>query len=211
MSILLAVVSIPQAALATDPWETVNRDVFFVNEQLDAAALKPIARSYQSLVPRPAQQGIQNFFSNINDVNVLVNDLLQFRLADAATDTGRLLINSTLGLGGLLDVASRFGLQKNEEDFGQTLASWNVASGPYLVLPIFGPTTLRDSVGLVVDTSLNPLNLVNDSTARLTGYAVDEIDYRARLLPLDELVVGDRYLFLREAYLQRRAYLINDG
>lgn len=173
--------------------------------------MRPIATTYMTFVPRVARQGIGNFFSNINDINVFVNDLLQLKFGDALTDSGRFAINSTLGVVGIIDVASNLGLEKNEEDFGQTLGYWGVESGPYVVLPVFGSSNVRDSFGLVLDTLFNPIQYHDEESVRLTLFVVAETDTRASLLSLDELVSGNRYLFFREAYIQRREYLVNDG
>ena len=147
----------------------------------------------------------------INDINVFVNDLLQFKFDAALSDSGRFFINSTLGLVGFIDVATGMGLEKNEEDFGQTLGAWGIQSGPYVVLPVFGSSNVRDSFGLVLDTLFNPIQYHDEAEVRLGLFVVQEIDTRAALLSLDELVSGNRYLFFREAYVQRRDYLVNDG
>jgi phospholipid-binding lipoprotein MlaA len=173
--------------------------------------VRPVAATYTTFVPRMARQGIGNFFSNIDDINVFVNDLLQLKFDDALTDSGRFAINSTIGIVGILDIASDLGLQKNEEDFGQTLGRWGVASGPYVVLPGFGSSNVRDAFGLVLDTLFNPVQYSNQAELRLTLWVIEEIDTRASLLALDELVSGDKYLFYREAYTQRREYLVHDG
>jgi phospholipid-binding lipoprotein MlaA len=162
-------------------------------------------------LPRFARQGIGNFFSNLDDINVFVNDLLQLKLDDALVDSGRLLVNTTIGVGGVFDFASDFGLQKHEEDFGQTLGRWGVGSGPYLMLPIFGASNARDSVGLILDTLFNPIQYQDSSSARLALFVLRETDTRSSLLALDELIIGNRYLFIREAYVQRREYLVQDG
>ncbi|HAJ74882.1 MAG TPA: hypothetical protein DCM64_00340, partial [Gammaproteobacteria bacterium] len=169
------------------------------------------ATTYTTFVPRIARQGIGNFFSNINDINVFVNDLLQLKFDDALSDSGRFLINSSVGLGGLIDVAFNFGLRKNEEDFGQTFGRWGVQSGNYVVLPVFGTSNVRDAFGLVLDTLLNPFQYLGDDSLWISMFLLEEIDNRASLLALDELVSGDRYLFYREAYIQNRIYLLNDG
>lgn len=135
-----------------DPFESYNRAMFSFNDNVDQYVLKPVAKGYQYIAPTPVQKGVSNFFSNLDDVLVLVNDLFQFKFGQAASDTGRILINSTLGLLGLIDWASDLGLDKNNEDFGQTLGYWGVPSGPYFVLPFLGPSTIRDTSGLVVDT-----------------------------------------------------------
>ncbi|MFK7862875.1 MAG: VacJ family lipoprotein [Pseudohongiellaceae bacterium] len=204
-------ISTSVSAQSPDPWGKANRQTFAFNDFFDQLIVRPVAVTYTTMVPRIARQGIGNFFSNIDDVNVLVNDVLQLKLKDAAGDTGRLLINSTIGLGGVLDVATGIGLQKHEEDFGQTLGFWGVGAGPYVVLPIFGASNVRDSFGLVLDTLFNPIQYQDNSATRLTLFTVRETDTRASLLALDELIGGDKYLFIREAYIQRRNYLVNDG
>ena len=201
----------PAQAQTYDPWQRTNQFVFKWNDYFDQLIVKPVASTYNLFVPRIARQGIGNFFSNIDDINVFVNDLLQFKLDAAANDSGRLLINSTLGLGGFVDVASGFGLRKNEEDFGQTLGSWGVGTGPYVMLPVFGASNVRDSFGLMLDTLFNPIQYHEDESLRLSLFLVRETDSRSRLLALDELITGDRYLFVREAYTQRREYLVTDG
>jgi phospholipid-binding lipoprotein MlaA len=198
-------------AQTSDPWRETNERVFKLNDYFDQLIVKPVASAYTLFIPRIARQGIGNFFSNIDDINVLVNDLLQLKLDAAANDSGRLLINTTMGIGGVLDVASGFGLYKNEEDFGQTLGSWGVGSGPYVMLPVFGASNVRDSFGLVLDTLFNPIQYHDDASLRTTLFLLRETDSRSGLLALDELITGDRYLFVREAYVQRREYLVKDG
>lgn len=198
-------------AQTEDPWEEANRRSFAFNDFFDRLVVRPVASTYNLFVPRFIRQGIANFFSNINDVNVLFNNLMQLKIEEALSDSGRILINSTVGLGGVLDIASDVGLRKNEEDFGQTLGAWGVGSGPYVVLPMFGASNLRDSFGLVLDTLFNPIQYQNDEELRYGLYMLQEVDTRSSLLSLEELVTGDRYLFFREAYIQRREYLVNDG
>ncbi len=201
----------PAKAQTYDPWQRTNERIFRLNDYFDQLIVRPVATTYNLFMPRIARQGIGNFFSNIDDINVFVNDLLQFKLDAAANDSGRFLVNSTLGLGGILDIASGFGLQKNEEDFGQTLGSWGVGAGPYVMLPVFGASNVRDSFGLVLDTLFNPIQYHDDEELRLTLFLLRETDSRSRLLALDELITGNRYLFVREAYVQRREYLVTDG
>lgn len=208
---LLAVLVFQQTALAADPWENTNRRIFRFNDFFDAVLVRPVAVIYSNGLPRVVQQGIGNFFSNIDDINVFVNDLLQLKFDDALSDSGRFLLNSTIGVAGVLDVASGLGLEKNEEDFGQTLGHWNIPPGPYVMLPALGPSSLRDALGLILDTAFNPLQYQDDYSLRTALILVEEIDGRASVLALDELISGDRYLFLREAYLQRREYLVADG
>ncbi|MCY4266107.1 MAG: VacJ family lipoprotein [Gammaproteobacteria bacterium] len=212
--VLLPVFMLPgESALAQvqDPWINANQRIFRFNNFFDAILVRPVANTYTVVIPRFARQGIGNFFSNINDINVLVNDVLQLKMDAALTDSGRFLINTTIGLGGFMDVASSMGLQKNEEDFGQTLGYWGVGTGPYIVLPVFGTSNARDSFGFVLDTLFNPIQYQDDVPMRLSLLTMQEIDTRSSLLALDELVGGNRYLFFREAYMQRREYLVNDG
>ena len=197
-------------AQTADPWRQTNERIFQFNDYFDTILVRPIAQTYTTVLPRVVRQGIGNFFSNINDINVLVNDILQLKLADAASDSGRLLVNTTLGVGGIMDVATDLGLRKNQEDFGQTLGKWGVGSGPYVVLPVFGSSNVRDSFGLVLDTLFNPIQYA-DSEIKIPLFLMDEINNRANLLALDELVTGNRYLFVREAYNQNREYLVADG
>lgn len=208
---LLIDVSSTALAQTNDPWINANQNVFEFNDFFDRILVRPVAATYTTFAPRIARQGVGNFFSNINDINVFVNDLLQLKFDDALSDSGRFLINSTVGIGGLLDVASDLGLQKNEEDFGQTLGAWGVGSGPYVVLPVFGSSNVRDAFGLLLDTLFNPIQYQDEQSLRWSLILLQEIDTRASLLALDELVSGDRYLFFREAYIQRREFLVNDG
>jgi phospholipid-binding lipoprotein MlaA len=198
-------------AQTNDPWRETNERLFRLNDYFDQLIVRPVASGYILFIPRIARQGIGNFFSNIDDINVFVNDLLQLKLDAAMNDSGRFLVNSTLGLGGVLDIASGFGLYKNEEDFGQTLGHWGVGAGPYVMLPVFGASNVRDSFGLVLDTLFNPIQYLDEESLRLTLFFVKETDARSGLLALDELITGDRYLFVREAYVQRRDYLVADG
>ena len=211
MTVSLFSCSAVAASQTSDPWREANTYVFKWNDYFDQLVVKPTAFAYTTFLPRFMRQGIGNFFSNVDDINVLANDILQLKFAAAAGDSGRLLVNSTVGVAGFLDVASSVGLRKNEEDFGQTLAAWGMDSGPYVMLPVFGASTVRDSFGLVIDTVFNPLQLIEDRSLRLGLFLLDETDSRSDVLALDELITGNRYLFIREAYLQRREYLINDG
>ncbi len=199
------------AALASDPWESTNIRIYRFNTFLDSWVLRPVASTYTTLVPGLVRQCIGNFFSNVDDVNVLANDLLQLKFRDAASDSGRLIINTTVGIGGVIDVASSVGLSKNEEDFGQTFGRWGVGAGPYVVLPFFGPSTARDTVGLVLDTLFNPIQYTQEEGVRNSLTALGFIDDRASVMSMEGLISGDEYLFVREAYLQQREYLVNDG
>ncbi len=197
-----------------DPFETFNRGVYKFNDTLDKAVVKPVAKGYKAVVPSPVQKGLSNFFSNLNDVTVTANDLLQLKVKQAASDTGRMLVNTTVGVLGLIDVASSVGLAKHNEDFGQTLGYWGVGSGPYLMLPFFGPSSVRDSVGLYADTVTSETSRLKHVAVRNEVYATTFLVKRASLLDeekvLDEAAI-DRYSFIRDAYLQHRQNLVYDG
>lgn len=195
----------------TDPWQALNRPVYRFNKFVDRHLLRPVAVAYRNYVPGVARTGVRNFFNNLDDVNVLANDILQLKMRAAANDAGRLAVNTTLGLGGLFDVATGFGWEKNYEDFGQTLGYWGVGDDGYLVLPLLGPSTLRDAVAMGADYWLNPVRLVRDSSSRAGLLTLDVIDTRVAYLPAEELIRGDEYVFVRNAYLQRRDYLVADG
>ena len=208
-----------------DPLERYNRSMYKFNDTLDKYMLKPVAKGYDAITPNPVQKAVSNFFSNLDDVLVIVNDMLQLKPGQMASDTGRVLINSSIGLFGLIDWASDIGLEKNNEDFGQTLGYWGVPAGPYFILPFLGPSTIRDTGGLVTDTyyfdpqyreietsfpppSRRPESLVWNLTA------LDKVDIRAKLLQTENILdtaALDPYVFIREAWLQRRNYLVNDG
>ena len=197
-----------------DPFESANRVVANFNEGMDTLLIKPVARTYDSIVPSPVRTGVINFFGNIGDVFIGVNNLLQGKPTAAASDFGRVVVNSTIGLVGLIDVASGLGLEKNEEDFGQTLGRWGVDTGPYLVLPFFGPRDLRDTVGLIVDLKLDPVGNLDHVPTRNSLLALRMTSDRASLLPADKVIMEaaiDKYAYLRDAYLQRRRSLVYDG
>jgi len=199
-------------AKEVDPWEGFNRAVFRFNMTLDRWILKPVAKGYDAVLPDPVQKGVGNFFDNIGEVGNIANDVFQWKWKQAGNDTGRLLTNSTLGLFGIFDVASKFGLDENDgEDVGQTFEKWGVKSGPYLVLPIFGPSTVREAISMPVDYVLDPVTYVDPVEAKYGLSATRIVDERADLLDIEDLASGDLYLFVREAYLQRRSYLEKDG
>jgi phospholipid-binding lipoprotein MlaA len=184
-----------------------------VNDSLDRAILRPTARAYVKVTPRVVRTGVNNFFSNLEVTTTLVNDLLQGKVRAAGHDTARLLLNTTLGLGGLFDPATAAGIDRNDEDFGQTLGKWGVVNGPYLMLPLMGPTTVRDGFGEAVDTFTEAPHYLEDDSTRYLITAVEVIDIRAGLLDLDEQLNQsfDRYAFVRSAWLQRREYKVKDG
>lgn len=195
-----------------DPWENLNRKIFAFNHRLDRWILRPVAKGYKTITPNFVELGIGNFFNNLDEVSNALNSALQWKWGQAGNDSGRLLLNSTVGLAGLFDVASKAGLPRSEgEDFGQTLAVWGVESGPYLMLPFLGPATLRDGVSKFADRYTNPVTYVDPTEAEWGLRIVDVIDSRAQLLQADSLIAGDSYVLLRDFYLQRRNYLINDG
>jgi phospholipid-binding lipoprotein MlaA len=197
-----------------DPLEPLNRGIYKFNDVVDKAVLKPVATGYKEAMPDLVRSAVGNFFSNLDDVLVLLNDLLQFKLDRAASDISRLIWNTTVGIAGLIDVATPMDLPKHNEDFGQTLGYWGIGNGPYLVLPFYGPSTLRDTVGTVVDIHFDPVAQHTPVSERNSAIAIHGVDNRSRLLDaekvLDEAAI-DRYVFLRDAYLQRRRGLIYDG
>ncbi len=198
-----------------DPLEPINRAVFDFNEGFDKYILKPAARGYDAGVPADIKLMVTNFFSNLTQPVVAVNALLQGKAQQSSQDAARFLINTTMGFAGLFDAAESFDLPVNNEDFGQTLAVWGVADGPYLVLPILGPSNIRDGLGWVADQYVYPLNYHDDHAVVWGGRSLDIVDTRARFLPSDEVLKqaagDDKYLFVREAYRQRRRNLIYDG
>ncbi|WP_153039242.1 VacJ family lipoprotein [Microbulbifer sp. Q7] len=195
-----------------DPWEGFNRAMFRFNDTADRWFLKPAAVSYRQITPVFMQTGISNFFANMHEVNNVLNNILQWKWGQASNDTGRFLINSTVGVVGLFDVAQHMGLERSDgEDFGQTLAVWGMESGPYLVVPFMGPSTVRDAPAIVVDWYTNPLTYLEDNAVENTLKGIDLIQLRASLLQTESLLQGDRYVLMRDAYLQRREFLINDG
>jgi phospholipid-binding lipoprotein MlaA len=197
-----------------DPLEPLNRGIYKFNDVVDRTVLKPVATGYREVTPDPVRTAVGNFFSNLDDALVLLNDLFQFKLEQAASDFSRLVWNTTAGIAGLIDVATPMELPKHNEDFGQTLGYWGMGNGPYLVLPLFGPSTLRDTVGLAVDSRFDPVWQHTPVDERNTAVTIHTVDGRSRLLDaekvLDEAAI-DRYVFLRDAYLQRRRGLVYDG
>jgi len=197
-----------------DPYESFNRKVFAFNDTLDTYALKPVATAYTKVVPSPVRTGVHNFFGNFSDAWSAVNQLLQGKPADAGSMTLRVLANTTIGIGGLFDPATSLGLERKSEDLGQTLGVWGLNPGPYLVLPLFGSSDIRDAIALPADTYVAPALLVNTTWQKIGVDAVGVIDTRAGLLGasqmLDELAF-DRYTFMRDAYVTRRRSLVYDG
>lgn len=203
-----------QSAGVSDPLEGYNRAMYQFNDAVDTAILKPVAQGYDAVVPDPISHGVSNFFSNLNDITVIINDLLQGKFYQAYRDTHRFVLNTTVGVGGIFDVASLSGLNKNNEDFGQTLGVWGAEPGAYVVLPFFGPRNVRDSFGLVGDMFTDPVMYVEGDDARFALIGIQVIDSRANMLKaekvLDEAAI-DEYTYVREAYMQRREHLVFDG
>jgi len=198
-----------------DPLEKYNRVMYSFNDTVDRAIIKPVAQGYDFIMPDPISHGISNFFNNLNEITVIVNDLLQFKFAQAADDTGRFLLNSTVGIAGIFDVAGYAGHKKHDEDFGQTLAVWGVSSGPYFVFPILGPTTFRDGAGWLVDFNVtDPIAYVDHVPTRNQLYGTKFFDTRANLLGVSKVLEEaslDEYAYVRSAHLQYRQNLIYDG
>jgi phospholipid-binding lipoprotein MlaA len=197
-----------------DPIEGFNRAMYGFNEAVDTVLIKPVAQGYDAVLPAPVRTGVTNFFGNIADLFIGVNNLFQGKPDQAASDLGRVLINSTIGILGLFDVATEAGLEKHEEDFGQTFGRWGVGNGAYVVLPIFGPRTVRDTAGLVLDMAADPVANVSSVPTRNTLLGLRLVDARADLLPADKVIEEaalDKYSYVRDGYLQRRRNLVHDG
>ena len=206
-----------------DPWQSWNRGAQSFNDGFDSYIMKPVAQGYDWVMPSFAHQGVTNFFSNLDDISVIVNDALQGKLSQSGQDSARLLVNSTVGVGGLIDVGSRLDLPKHNEDFDQTLGYWGVGTGPYLVLPFFGPSSPRGVTGMITDLALNPISYTgiyfgygSDMSWIVSGGlgALKAVDTRANNLGLERVVSEaaiDRYEFFKNAYLSHRNFLVHDG
>jgi phospholipid-binding lipoprotein MlaA len=198
-------------AAEDDPWESINRPIFTFNDTVDTYALKPLAQGYQWVTPQFVEDGIHNFFRNIGDVGNLANNVLQLKPHNAGVDTARLLVNTTFGVLGFIDVGTKMGLQRSDEDFGQTLGYWGVGSGPYVMLPLLGPSTLRDAPSKYVDSYTQPYRYMDDVSVRNSVMGLNIVDTRASLLDSERLITGDKYTFIRNAYLQNREFKVKDG
>lgn len=210
----LAGCSTVQTPTKGDPLEGLNRTIFTVNDKLDQYALKPAAKGYVFITPQPVRDSVTNFFSNIGDVYIAANNLLQLKITDGVEDIMRIVINTVFGVGGLFDVATLAKLPKHDNDLGLTLGHYGVPTGPYLVLPLFGPSTLRDAVGSIGNYYVNPLSYIHPDGLSWALYGVNVINTRANLLSASDVLEGaalDKYSFVRNAYLQRRQYLLSDG
>jgi phospholipid-binding lipoprotein MlaA len=197
-----------------DPWEGFNRTVFTFNDKVDQYALKPVAQGYVKVTPQPVRDSVTNFFSNIGDVYNVANNLLQLKIADGVSDIMRIVINTVFGVGGLFDVATLAKLPKHNQDLGLTFGHYGAPAGPYLVLPLFGPSTVRDAIGTGGNYFINPLTYLNPAAASWGLYGLNIMSTRANLLGASDLLEGaaiDKYSFVRNTYLQRRRYLLSEG
>ena len=195
----------------TDPLKDLNQKTHNLNQTLDLQVASPVARFYKRITPDFIEIGVTNFTQNVEDLSIGLNNILQGKIKSGFSDLGRFTLNSTIGIGGFLDIATDMGLEKHDEDFGQTLAVWGVPDGPYLVLPGLGPSTIRDTLAMIPDAFLTPLWLIDHDRTSYSLTAIDLIDTRARYLGLESVVIGDEYLFYRDAYLQSRQFEIKDG
>lgn len=202
------------SSYVNDPIEPVNRAVYKFNDTLDSYIFKPIAKGYNTVTPRFARKGVDNFFDNLSYPVVFTNQFLQGKFKLGFQDTGRFLINSTFGIAGLFDVADKFGLVEHKEDFGQTFAIWGVSSGPYIVLPLLGSTNVRDGLGSFASSYIDPLGyeyFKDHRAVKNRTMAIKIIEARAQILDYEGLITGDKYIFVRDAYMQNRKNLIFDG
>lgn len=212
--VVLSACSTVRSPSPADPFEGFNRSVDAFNQQLDTYAVRPVAKAYVAVLPEVVRMGVSNFFGNIGDVLIGLNNLLQGKPVAAASDFGRFAINTTIGVVGLFDVATDMGLKKHNEDFGQTLGRWGLGSGPYLVLPLFGPSSVRDAAGFFVDINVDPVVSIDDTTTRNAVAGLRVTNRRADLLELTDSVEGvalDSYSFVRDAYLANRRNRVYDG
>ncbi len=212
--LLSACASVPGGPTEGDPFESYNRAMFSFNEGLDDYILKPVTEGYNTVMPRPVKTGVSNFFSNLGDIFVILNDLLQFKFKQAAQDTSRFVFNSTIGLLGLIDVATPMGIPRHNEDLGQTLATWGIGDGPYIVLPFFGSRTMRGTAGFIVESVYDPVYKIKNQDTLWSTVSLRAIDTRYKLLKASRIVEQaalDKYSFIRDAYLQHRKNLIYDG
>ena len=193
-----------------DPFENLNRKTFEFNENLDEKFARPVAEAYSKFPPK-IKIGISNFFNNLEEVDTFVNQLLQGKPKQSINDLTRFLINTTIGLGGFIDVASKIGLERHEEDFGQTLAVWGVGQGPYVMLPVLGPSTLRDTLSRPVSSFLSVTFHMTETDVNIALKGIDAIETREKLLGVESLLSGDKYSFVKDAYIQSMLYEIKDG
>ena len=195
----------------SDPFEDLNRDIFIFNEKLDEKLLKPAAIAYRKVTPQFARSGVTNFFNNLEEIDTTINQVLQGEIKYAFNDAGRFVINTTIGLFGLIDVASKMGLERHEEDFGQTLGVWGFNSGPYIMIPFLGPSNPRDLLSRPISSFLSGTFAMEDDDVKITLVGIDALETRERLLDAETLIIGDKYIFVKDAYVQSREYEINNG
>lgn len=194
-----------------DPFESGNRNMHRFNEYADENVLRPIARIYEDTLPANLRAGVTNFFSNLESINNVLNSALQMKMDESLQELTRFCLNTTIGVGGFFDPASRLSINDSNEDFGQTFSVWGANRGPYIVLPFFGPSTIKDAIGSSLDFIVNPTRLYNPSAHQLFFSATNVANSRAELLSVENVVFGDKYLFYKNAYLQRREFLELDG
>ena len=209
--LLLTLLFNPFLIAENDPFEEINRVTLKANKTLDKAVATPVALFYKKITPDIVELGIYNSISNIDDISVSLNNILQGKFKEGFSDIARFAINSTLGLAGIIDVATKMGFDKHDEDFGQTLAVWGVPHGPYIMLPGLGPSSLRDTVAMIPDAFLSPSILIEHEPTIYSLKFLDLIDTRARYLGLESITIGDEYLFIKDAYYQNREYDSRDG
>jgi len=217
--VLLLVVSMPTRAYddyeqevnSLDPWESMNRGIFAFNDRFDQWFIRPLAKGYRWIMPEFAENGVSRFFSNLDQLGSSINAVFQQKWSAAGEGFANFAVNTTFGIAGFFDVATEIGLEPTDEDFGQTLGHYGISSGPYLVLPFLGPSTVRDTAGLFPDRFLDPTHYLEHVRTKNTVMGLEILDLRASLLDVEKLISGDKYAFLRDAYLQRREYLVNDG
>ena len=200
-----------QSLAADDPFEDYNRKIWAFNEFLDDNFAKPTAEVYTSIAPNFVEIAISNFFRNLNELDNTANQLLQGKPLLAVNDFSRFLINTTIGLGGFIDVGSSFGLERHDEDFGQTLGAWGVGSGPFLMLPLYGPSTPRGLAGRSVSSVLSGTFAIEETDVRIGITALDALETRARYLEIETLIIGDRYSFIRDSYMQYQEFESSNG
>ena len=211
VKLILPLLLSPFTFAEVDPFQNINEKTHNLNQTLDLQVASPVARFYKRITPDFLEKGITNFTHNIEDLSIGINNILQGKFNEGLSDFSRFTLNTSIGLLGFIDIASDLGLTKHDEDFGQTLAVWGVPDGPYLVLPGLGPSTTRDTLAMIPDAFLTPLWLIDHDRTSYSLTAIDLIDTRARYLGLESVVIGDEYLFYRDAYLQSRNFEIKDG
>ena len=211
--LLLSFTSFPEedVEINEDPFENINRVVFVIFDEIDVAVIKPTAEVYRDYTPKFIKRSVSNFFNNLSEIDTIANQLLQAKFDLALQDTVRFLINTTLGVGGIFDLATNAGLERHDEDFGQTLGYWGVPAGPYVFLPLIGPSTIRDSFSKPTSWFLSGNLSVSDEEAKIFINLLDAVETRERLLVAEKLIVGDKYEFVKSVYLQTRNDLVFDG